>query len=81
MSKVHFAVRAAETLEELPPDLGWKTIETLEAVEERPEEVLEESQEEGLFEVEVGDHLVVVDWDRDGDLVTVLSIGKPRGPA
>lgn len=76
MSEILLRERAAEKLDELPDDVRRETMETLERVQDRPAEVLERDQSSGFFRVDVGDRVVLVDWERDTDQIYVLSIGR-----
>lgn len=80
MNELLYGRKILAELDELPPDVRRETVETLAAVRDRPDEVLEESGRSGYFEVEIGEHTLIVDWIRDEDRIDVLSIDGPRRP-
>lgn len=74
MAQISFLETGLDDLDGLPTGARREIVEALERVENHPEESLESASGQSMYEVEVDDHVVIVDWDRNDDRIQVLSI-------
>lgn len=74
MAQISFLETGLDDLDGLPTGARREVVEALERVENHPEESLESASGQSMYEVEVDDHVVIVDWNRNDDRIQVLSI-------
>lgn len=76
MTRISFRETGLDDLDGLPAGVRQEVFEVLERVENHPEELLESASGRPMYEIEVNDHVVIVDWDRRDEQIQVLSIVK-----
>lgn len=78
MTEVYFTRPGHKDFRSLQEDLKNRIEEKLREVQASPARYLKRLRGRDLFALRVGSYRVIVDWDRDQDVVYVHAIGHRR---
>jgi len=76
MTEVLLSERARDRLDDLDAEPRERIKDTLREIE--PKRDLSPLAGEDAYKLRVGDYRAIVDWERDGDTVKVLTVGHRR---
>ena len=78
MADVRLSERAVDRLDALDGDIRERIKSKLREAGDRPGHFLEPLRGGDEYKLRVGDHRVIVDWDREEGLLYVLTLGHRR---
>lgn len=78
MADLRYSQRATEQLQDLEYELRERILSKLESVVDWPDHYLEPLSNYPYHRLRVGDYRVIVNWDRDDEVIEVLAVGHRR---
>jgi len=78
MTEVEYSDRAGRQLEELEHEIAERIVSKLDDVTWKPDHYLKRLQDSQYYRLRVGDYRVIIDWQRDDDVLFVRRVGHRR---
>jgi mRNA interferase RelE/StbE len=78
MTEVEYSDRAVEQLEALEAETAERIVRKLDDVVWKPDHYLKRLQDSPYYRLRVGDYRVIVDWQREDDVLFVRRVGHRR---
>lgn len=75
MAEIEVSERAADWLRDAQPDVQERILNKLHDIEDFPEHYLKRLSGSPYYRLRVGDYRVIIDWQRDEDMLFVREIG------
>jgi mRNA interferase RelE/StbE len=78
MTEVEYSDRAAEQLEGLEQEIAERIVSKLDEIVWKPDHYLKRLQDSPYYRLRVGNYRVIIDWQRDEDVLFVRRVGHRR---
>ncbi|AWB26581.1 type II toxin-antitoxin system RelE family toxin [Halococcoides cellulosivorans] len=78
MAEVYVTERAKDALEDLESDVQSRIKKKLRDISDWPDHYLKPLSGRDDYSVRIGDYRALIEWDRDGDVLYVKSVGHRR---
>jgi mRNA interferase RelE/StbE len=78
MADIELSERAVERLRDLDTEPRERIKKKLEDIGDWPDHYLEPLSDSDAYKLRVGDYRVIIDWDREGETLYVLTLGHRR---
>lgn len=76
MAEVYVSEEAADWLANAEPDVRERIRKKLDSITDFPGHYLKRLSGSALYRLRVGDYRVIIDWDKDDDVLRVRRIDK-----
>lgn len=78
MADIQITDKAIEELDKLEEEVSDRILQKLNEIQDWPEHYLERLQGYAYYKLRVGDYRVIVDWDKEENIIYVRTVGHRK---